>query len=86
MTTHHPIFAEAWEWDESNESELARHHITAIEVEQLLEEEHGWRPNKQGRAGDYLLVGRTYGGRHLSIVVAYDERRRCARAVTGWAT
>jgi len=41
-------------------------------------------PNKRGHAADKLLVGRTDGGRPLTLVLTYLERRRLIRFITGW--
>lgn len=80
----HPRHAEFIEFDEGNESELSDHQISAVEVTQLLQNEPTWVPNKKGRAGFWLAVGRTHGGRVLTVPVAYDEVRCAARPITGW--
>ena len=38
-----------FEWDSANESELARHHITLREVDQVFDNEPVWVRNKVGR-------------------------------------
>jgi hypothetical protein len=43
-----------------------------------------WVPNKKGRAGLWLAVGHTAGGRALTVPVAYDHIRREIRPITGW--
>lgn len=80
----HPRYAEFIELDEGNESELAAHGISAAEVTQLLLDEPTWAPNKKGRAGLWLAVGYTNGGRALTVPVAYDEIRAAVRPITGW--
>lgn len=80
----HPRYAEVVELDEGNESELAAHGISAAEALQLLLNEPIWAPNKKGRAGMWLAVGYTNGGRALTVPVAYDEVRRVIRPITGW--
>jgi len=82
----HPRDAEVIELDDGNESELAGHHISAVEVTQLLLNEPTWAPNKKGRAGLWLAVGYTNGGRALTVPVAYDEVRLAVRPITGWDT
>lgn len=72
------------EFDEGNESELAAHGITALEAWQVLANEPTWARNKKGRAANWLAVGRTDGGRRLSLPVVYDPVRRRIRPVTGW--
>ena len=73
-----------WEWNEGNQQELARHHITPDEVEQVAENEPTWARNKRNRAGKWLMIGRTFGGRALTIVIALGEAGTSARAITGW--
>src|SRR5579871_5820901 len=44
---------------------------------------HG--PRTGGTApGDYKMIGRTDGGRLLTIVVRWDLSRRTLRPITGW--
>lgn len=80
----HPRNAKFIEFDDGNESELAAHRINAVEVTQLLLNEPTWAPNTKGRAGLWLAVGCTNGGRALTVPVAYDEVRRAIRPITGW--
>jgi uncharacterized DUF497 family protein len=72
------------EWDEGNESELARHHITPMEVHQVLDSEPIWARNRAGRAGTHIVVGRTYGGRMLTIVVQLKDEGEVLRPIPGW--
>lgn len=81
-----PRDAEFIEWDESNEEHLAEHSIGPAEVQNVIEEAMTWAPNKKNRAGDWKVIGKTHGGRLLTIVVRYDEDRRCLRPITGWET
>jgi hypothetical protein len=62
------------------------HQITPTEVVQVLNAGPVWAPNRKGRAGVWLAVGRTAGGRALSLPVTYDDARRAVRPVTGWDT
>lgn len=80
----HPRNAELIEFDDGNESELAGHGISAAEVAQLLLNEPSWAPNTKGRAGLWLAVGYTDGGRALTVPMAYDEVRLAVRPITGW--
>lgn len=79
-----PRNAEAWEWDEGNENELADHRIDPEEVYQVWENDPTWVPNTRHRPGDRKMIGRTHGGRRLTIVVRYYEDRRTIRPITGW--
>ena len=84
MGSHHPRFAEAWKWDEHNEEELARHRVSEAEVYQVWANGPLWARNKRKGSGDYKMIGRTDGGRALSIVVSYYPERGVIRAITGW--
>jgi uncharacterized DUF497 family protein len=79
-----PWHAEAFEWDDGNESELAAHGVTPVEVEDMFAEGPVWLPNRRRRAGDWKMVGYTPAGRALTVVVVCNEARRTLRAVTGW--
>lgn len=80
----HPSGAESIDFDEGNESELARHRITLSEVMQIALNDPTWAPNKKGRAATWIAVGYTDGGRALTIPMLYDGRRRVLRPITGW--
>lgn len=79
-----PWHAEAFEWDEANEGELARHRVSPADVENVFESSPVWVPNRKRRSGDWKMVGHTRGGRALTIVVSWDEARLVLRPVTGW--
>lgn len=81
---HHPTYAEEWDWDEDNESELAHHGIHVRDVYQVWANSPEWVPNKRRGSGDHKMLGLTDGGRALSIVVKYYRDRRMNRAITGW--
>lgn len=80
----HPASFTAVEFDEGNETELAGHAIAATEAWEVLANEPTWAPNKKGRAATWLVVGRTDGGRALTLAVVYDESRGLLRPITGW--
>lgn len=80
----HPSQAEEIDFDEGNESELAAHNITAVEAWEVLAGDPTWVRNKKGRAGVWLAVGFTSGGRALTLPVAYDSGSATARPITGW--
>lgn len=84
MPRPHPRSAEAWEWDEANEEELARHQIVVREVYEVWANGPEWVRNKRGKSGDHKMVGYTEAGRALAIVVRYHPDRRLNRAITGW--
>jgi uncharacterized DUF497 family protein len=80
----HPSLAEAWEWDEGNESELARHGISATEAEEVWENGPKFAPNVKHRAGAWKMMGLTNGDRPLTIIVRLDPVRLTLRPITGW--
>ena len=79
-----PWHAESFDWDDGNDLELASHGISQEEVESVFEEGPVWAPNKKDRAGDWLMIGRTAGGRALTIPLRLDETRLAPRPITGW--
>ena len=79
-----PYDAEAFEWDDANESELARHRIGPSEVEQVFSSDPLFVRNKRNAAGDRKMIGRTAGGRVLTIVVRWQQESRSLRPITGW--
>ena len=81
MARLHPRYAEAWEWDEHNEAELARHRISVQEVYQVWANGPEWVPNRRRRSGDHKMVGFTDGDRALSIVVKYHSDRKRTQAL-----
>lgn len=84
MGESYPWRAEAWEWDDGNESELAAHRISAVEVEQVWDSDAKFIPNVADHPGDWKMLGLTNGGRRLTIIVRFDSNRLCNRAITGW--
>ena len=80
----HPSQAEGFEWDDGNEDELARHHVNAVEVEQVFGNEPRWFKNRKSGSGDWQMLGRTHGGRILTIIVLWKEEELTLRPVTGW--
>lgn len=68
------------------ESRLDRKSISWWEAEEVFSNGGRFAPNKQGKSGDWLLIGRTDGGRALTLVVSYNAVRRVIRVITGWDT
>lgn len=63
---------DAFEIDDFNESEMARHHVTPREALQALSDEDRVirRNGGDGAAQQpYVLIGRTHGGRWLHIPI-----------------
>jgi uncharacterized DUF497 family protein len=80
----HPRHASDFEWDDGNESELWDHSIVADEVHDVWCSGPTWVPNRKHRAGDWKMIGRTRGGRRLTIVVRHYPDRSTVRPITGW--
>src|SRR5215203_7344399 len=81
----HPREAEGFEWDEEeNEAEPWAHSIRSWEVEQVHRNKPVWVRNKAEGSGDYKMVGKTTGGRRLTIVVEVKAAKRLLRPITGW--
>ena len=58
------------DFDQYNESEMAAHGVTVREVLQVLDRGFRIKRNKAASSTPYLMVGRTYGGRWLTIPIA----------------
>jgi len=80
----HPRLAEDFIWDERNARELAAHHITEREAEQVFWNGPVWPKNKRGRSGDRFMIGFTDAGRALTLVVVVQQETRALRVITGW--
>ncbi len=78
----HPEDAELVEFDDDNEAHLATHHVSPAEVVQVFNADPLWAPNVRGRTAEWLMIGRTRGGRPLVAAVIYDEVRAVLRPIT----
>jgi uncharacterized DUF497 family protein len=78
----HPEDAELVQFDEGNESHLAERNVTPAEVLQVFNNDPLWAANVKGRTADWLMIGRTRGGRPLLVAVTYDEVRAVVRPIT----
>ena len=71
-------------WNDGNESELHYHGVQPEEAEQVFMNSPTWCPNKKHRSGDFLMMGRTHGGRCLTIVVRIERLQRRIIPITAW--
>jgi|GEM_PF-6530432 len=55
------------EFDEWNEGEMARHHVTEREVRQVLDNDPVFLRNKKTHPAPIVMIGPTYGGRMLTV-------------------
>lgn len=67
---------------EFDEDELAGHSVTINEVVEVIWNGFDVYRNK-GYHGGYQLVGRTDGGRMLTLIV-YEKPKGLIRVITGW--
>jgi hypothetical protein len=67
-------------------NELFGHSITPGEVYEIWENGPVWVPNIHHHAGDWKMIGRTNGGRPLTIVIRFYPDRATLRPITGWRT
>jgi uncharacterized DUF497 family protein len=72
--------------DDRNEEKFARHGVTAREVRQVVEEENlrVFRNKKTDDNAPYILVGKTRGGRLLTVAIDPTENPGVWRPRTAW--
>ena len=58
------------EFDDGNEDEMWRHRVRAVEVNQVLDNEPVFFPNKAAHAARIVMIGPTFGGRLLTVPLA----------------
>lgn len=58
-------------WSDKSEEHIARHGVDAREVEEAVEAPY-W--TFAGVRGSTILLGKTYGGRHLPVVLVESVR------------
>jgi uncharacterized DUF497 family protein len=60
------------EWDDHNDREITKHHVTPHEVEDVCFGLHIAKrdPDSKGKGKDrYFLAGKTTGGKYLDVVI-----------------
>lgn len=68
-----PIF----EWDEYNETEIWKHHVSCFEVEECFENPYRAAPHNKAKSEPekygyrYRITGQTNGGRKLFVIIQY---------------
>ena len=83
MPLSNPII-EGFMFDEINEGEIGRHGLTALQVDQILDNVWAWFPNRKGRTGEYLIVGVDNGGTFISTPIQRYLNTNLWRPVTAW--
>jgi hypothetical protein len=70
--------------DRHNLAEMARHGVSADEVEQLLWNRNVVAANPRGEPGSVLLIGATNGGRLLTVPLARTDDPTTWRPATAF--
>jgi uncharacterized DUF497 family protein len=73
----------SFEWDEVNAEHIAEHGISDIEVDQMLSNAHIVVPNR-GHEPRMFLLGRSNGGRALTVVIEPTRMEGTWRPITAW--
>lgn len=71
-------------FDAENEDEIAAHHLTPRRVLQILDGRIVKSPNKKGRRGAWLVIGRDHGGAAITTPVEPTHDPVVWRPVTAW--
>ena len=70
--------------DEINEEKFAVHRLTSRRVAQILENEHIVVPNRRGRQGLLLLIGRDQGGACIAAPLERTPIDTTWRPIAAW--
>lgn len=70
--------------DEDSEEKFAAHGISVRQVLQILENSHVLIPNRRGRRGLYLVLGRDNGGSCVAVPVEPTHVVDLWRPITAW--
>ena len=79
-----PVLVYDLQIDEWNEAEAGRHHVTAREMRQVLDNDPVFLPNKKRHKATLVMIGPTYGGRLLTIPLAATDVAGVWRPATAW--
>lgn len=71
-------------FDDVNESKFASHHISTDQVDDVLDGHYIMVPNRKGRTGTHLIIGRDSGGTCLTIPVLPTQEPHVWRPLTAW--
>jgi uncharacterized DUF497 family protein len=71
-------------WDDQTEAHIAEHGVTPREVNQMVENPHILVRNRKGKRAPMLLIGRTHGGRVLSVPLAKTRDPGVWRPITAF--
>ena len=73
-------------FDADNEDKIGRHGLTPSQVMQVLDSHHVIAPNRKGRRGLYLIIGRDHGGAAITIPVEATHEPTTWRPITAWVS
>jgi hypothetical protein len=78
------VAVDEFAWDDENEEHIADHGLTPRQVDQVLDDDYVVDWNRQGRRAEYLLIGRDYGGRCITVAIEGTTDLGRWRPVTAW--
>ena len=73
-----------FELDDENEAKAARHGVRVRELLQLLDNPFRVFRNRRDRTATHLLIGRTNGGRTITVPIEPTPVEGRWRPVTAW--
>jgi uncharacterized DUF497 family protein len=71
-------------FDDHNEEKCAAHGLHPRQLEQVLDGEITLVPNRRGRRGVYLLIGRDHGGTCIAVPIEPTRESGIWRPITAW--
>lgn len=76
---------ESFIFDDENEEKIMSHGLSAYRVMEVLDNVHVVLPNRKGRRGVYLIIGRDNGGSCIAIPVERTLDPLLWRPITAWS-
>ena len=77
-------YIETFLFDDENEEKIIAHGLSVYRVIQVLDNIHVLLPNRKGRRGVYLIIGRDNGGSCISIPIERTHIAAVWRPITAW--
>ncbi len=74
---------EGFEWDSGNEDKIAE-RFDSDEIESLIEGRYTVIRNKRSGSGTHRLMGRSYTGRLITVVVSPTAQPGIWRPISAW--
>lgn len=75
---------ETFLFDDENEEKIITHGLSAHQLVQVLDNTYLIIPNRKGRKGLYLVIGRDNGGKCISIPIERTHINGIWRPITAW--